>query len=460
MSHPDRGTGTGLGTDLAAAGALADLGGSEVEVPFGAKASASLGQLRRRFPAFLALTDQGVTSVATFVAGVLVARATSPGAFGIYTLVSVAAVWANGAHAALVTTPYTYRQGRCERQRRPAYTGSILLHHWLLCVFMALVMAPLVAVLVAWPAPAALVFPIVLVTVGVLVKEYLRATFYAHLQIGRALLVNLGIASMQLGGMTALWATGHLSIITALVAMGIPPLVVGSPVQVARARQSEFNFRDGLRELGASWSFSRWLLAGMVVNALSRDAYPWLLAALRGVEATGRYAAHLNIALLVNPAIIGVSNYIAPSFARTVQEKGPAALVQRVHSTAVAIGLAMLAYSLVLLVAGGAVSAAIYGDRLRASGLVVAVIALGLTVTAYSTPYGIALYALGRADITVRASVAAVVVSLLVGIPAMIKIGVPGAAIAYLLSALVEHAVKWYELRRLLPSAIVVADDV
>lgn len=436
----------GPGATASAAGRAAD---SRALASSGIRFSLSLERLRRPLPAFLALTDQGVTSIASFLAGILVARAVSPGAFGIYTLVGVATIWAIGAQSALVTTPYIYQQGRCAPARRPAYTGSTLLHHWLLCGSVAFAMAPLVALFMVRTAPAELVGPIGIFAVGVLVKEYLRTTYYAHRRFGRALTLNAATAVMQMGGLAALWMTGHLSVVSALLVMGLPPLCVAIPLQIARARQSTFDLRDSLRQLRVSWSFGKWLLGGIAVSAFSRDAFPWVLAALRGVATTGRYAVHLNIALLVNPAVIAVANYLAPSFAGTMQKKGLPALRRRAYSTALVIGGPMLLYSTLLLFFSGALSAAIYGAGLRASNPVVALIALGLSVTAFSIPYGIALFALGRPDVNFKASGAALAVSVIVGIPAMITIGIPGAALAYFLSALVEHLVKWYVLRRL-----------
>lgn len=410
---------------------------------------ARLKKLRSSALLFFAVTDQGVTSVASFLAGIMVARATSPHDFGIYTLVGVAAIWANGAQGGLVTTPYTYQQAHCAPAHRRSYNGSILAHHWSLCAVAAVLVAPLVAVSFSWPHLPALLLPIAIMLVGVLVKEFLRATYCAHHMFGRALGVNSAIVTLQLSGMAALWVTHHLSIGSALLALGLPPILVASPIYRARTWASRFSLHDSLTQLRASWAFGKWLLAGIAVSVFSRDAFPWVLAALRGIDTTGRYAAHLNVALLAKPAVFGLANYIAPSFARTARDDGPTALVRRTRSTAALIGAVLVVYCLAMLLEGGPLSALIYGPRLAASSPVVALIALGLGVTAISLPYGSALLALDRPDINFSASAAGLAVALFVGIPAMGWAGVPGAAVAYLLSALAEHLVRWRALRRL-----------
>jgi O-antigen/teichoic acid export membrane protein len=418
--------------------------------------SGGLAPVRGGQPAFIALLDQAVMSGTTLLTGVLVARGTTVEEFGGFTLVLVLLIWVTGIHAALVTTPYMYQWRKHPEPERPLYEGSVMIQH----LFIASV--AVVAILLSGTLGFAnrlgggvgLAIPVCVICTGALVRDYARMTAYAHQKFGHALRLDLGISCFQVVTLILIGTTGGLTLSLVFLAVGVPQIVLSLISLRVRPAPSQINSRHIRSTTTDHWAFGRWLLAGVTVNTLIRDAYPWLLATFFGVAAAGHYAAHANVAFLAGPAVVGFSNYLAPVFAKMALARENSALARKADELALTIGALCLIYCIVVFFVGEPLSVFLYGDPLRANPRIITGLAVALSLMAISSPFGIALYALQRSDVNFGSSLASLSIGAAIGVPLIWRFGLPGVPVMAVLAALVDLIIKRAILKRLTRYAV------
>jgi O-antigen/teichoic acid export membrane protein len=354
--------------------------------------------------------------------------------------------WATNMQSAFITTPYVYGNASLDPQHRRAYAGSTLLGQGAYAIVATVVLLTAAWVLSHGTARAA--FVPILAALGAmlwfqLIKEYCRQVAFAHLQVASALWLDTAVGVLQIGGLLVLARAGGMSVTRAYWVIGVASILPSVCWLVANRRAFLFQRAALGSAVRQNWEFGRWMPGGYIMNAASRDAYPWLVTAMRGAASTGTLAASAGTAFLVTPIITGVSNVLAPTFAKHYASGGVAAL-RRLVMQATVLGLAGIAcYCLVMFFIGGRVASLVYGASYASDGRIVALLTLSVAATVVSTPVGMAMYVVRRADVNFYAAGMAVVVMIVLGIALVYHWGVLGAAIALVCGNMAESLYKW-----------------
>lgn len=402
-----------------------------------------------------ALVDQAASSGATFLTGVIVARSCSKADFGAFALSLIVVAWCTNVQSALITTPFIYAYPSLdERQRREQAFSTFVAQ----LLYSAVVTATFyVAALIAehgaphYLSPSAREISVILgMTIFcLLLKEYCRQVAYAILCIRSAMALNVAVGVLQIAGLALLaradlltLRSGYWWMAASYVVPSIAWLVLHHDAFSARAT-------DVTRAMQSHYSFGRWLLGGYVLNAASRDSFPWLLSAVSGAAAAGTLSAATSVASLVTPVVTGISNVLGPTFSRTVISGGVHAVERRTAAASQVAAVCAVCYCVAVLALGGRLVAAIYGGRYAGVGPLVTVVALSVASTIVSMPTGVALYALGRADVNFRAARAAVVAVVLIGAPLVASFGALGAAVGLACGTTADAMYKIIRFREL-----------
>jgi O-antigen/teichoic acid export membrane protein len=395
----------------------------------------------------LSLADQAASSAATFVTGAIIGRTCPREQFGMFALSLSVLAWATNMQSAFVTTPYIYSSAALDHEGRRAYAGSTFLGQSVYAIVATCIV--LVAAFVTSLQPSRAQFASILLALAVvlwclLVKEYCRQMAFAHLSVVSAFWLDVSVGVLQIGGLLGLASWGEMSVTRAYWIIGAAS-AVPSLVWLVVHRHDFAYQRTALRPAARrNWEFGRWLPGGYIMNAASRDSYPWLVTALRGTAAAGTLAASTGIAFLVTPIISGISNVLAPTFAKHYASGGVPSLRAMVRKATLLGAAGIACYCLVMMVVGGHVAAFVYGPSYAGEGHLVALLALSVAATVISTPVGMAMYVMRRADINFRAAGMAVIVVGVLGIAFIYFWGVLGAAVALVCGTLAESAYKWW----------------
>jgi len=180
-----------------------------------------------------------------------------------------------------------------------------------------------------------------------------------------------------------------------------------------------------------------------MVSFLNLAVLPWMPLFLLGIWATseevGIFGAALRVAALVSFMLTTINNVVAPKFAELHAKGNIEALRQTAQRSALLITL--LASPLLLaLIFGGHWVMAIYGREFEQGALVLAILAAGQFVNAYTGSVGFVLMMGGQEGATGQALIYSVLFAVVLCLLLIPSFGMVGAAIAVTLAGLLKNA--------------------
>ena len=343
------------------------------------------------------LAGQMLQSLASFLTVAAVGRWAGANELGVFALSMSCYFLVISVADTLIATPYTYLHAHTpiEGRDRLAFAGA---------AGAALVggAAALALTLLWWRDWSALahlwpVLPgVVLLTV---LREFLRRHLLVSRRYGALFVCDASLALLQVSAVLGLAFWGRITAFNAVAAVGsasavsivtttglrwLPPIAVG--------RQALRYLPQFLRE---SWRFGRWLFMGGLCHVGSVQLYPWLAMASGGVRQAGLYAACLSVVGLINPLLLGLSNYFRPRF---MQELGSpprsAVFAAYVAKRAAVFVLPALVWAVALVVFGSSALELLYGAEFRGGGTALSWMGWGTLAVAVAAPVQLALLAL------------------------------------------------------------------
>ncbi len=411
----------------------------------------------------LALFDQAVVSGTNFFTAVIIGRAAGAEELGVYSLALAMLFFIAITQESLISLPYVVYGNRLQGEVRARYAGTLLVHYAVLAGLAVLMLGGLSAALAtgigpenAVPATRALM----IVIPFVLLRELGRRVCFAHLDLRRAVGIDLVFAAVQVGGLVALAGTGRLSAVSALGVTGVAS-GLGSIGWLYVARRSFIvTLNETMREMRRSMKLGGWDLGGQMTNWVNRFGLLWVLAAALDPKATGVFAACMTVVTLSNPFVLGLANMVGPQSARAVASGGHAELWPVAVRSTMFIGTGMALFCIAVALFGDAALVLLYGREFAGNGLVVTVLALAILAWAVGVSAAHGLKALERPDVNFRAGLLGVVITVPLALTLVGSAGVLGVAFGALVGRVVELAVRGTTFVRLVaPQSRVSAPD-
>lgn len=396
----------------------------------------------------LAIADQAVVSGANFVTNVIIGRACGKPELGLYGLVWSLVFFARGVQEQLVTSPYMVYCGRRHPGELPRYTGSILVHQLALAMLATLLVA-------GWTwsgyAPPDLV-PVlgVLVTAlpMLLLREFVRALSFAHLEAMTALILDSVVVALQLTALALLAAFGWLTVELAcsVIAAACGWAILGW--FLLRRQPLAASWEDVWSDWLQNWTFGKWALASQLLASASPYILPWVVFGTQGEAETGGYSAASTIIGAANMFIIGMSNYLAPESARAFSHGGVSALQGVLTRGALVYLAAIGAFCAATLALGDQLAVWLFGSEYSGVGAIVGLLSLALLANSLGMVAGNGLWAMERPSANFAADVAAMIVTVIATVSLVPGWGARGAAAALFLGNTTGTLIRGWQLRR------------
>lgn len=443
-------------------------GADPAEVPVGLDrptrplgAGARWDRLAKRWPgalgptagrSVLALVDQFVVSGTNFCTTVIVGRAAGADELGVYALAFALVALVVCAQESLILTPYTIYCHRDHGRGRARYAGSVLMHYAMLAGLVTICLVLGGAGMLAGTGSlrlAGLAWVLAAVVPFALLRDFVRRLAFAHLQIATALVLDLAVAVLQIGGLAGLAVGGGLRADTAYVVMGascaVPAVawfISARPGLVVRREQV---FGD----LRKNWGLGRWIFAALMALMLRLSMVPWLLALILGTRATGVFAACMSVVLFGNPVIQGISNVLGPRAALAFAEGGGIEVRRVVRRATLLLTLAMGLFCGVIILFGGEIIALLYGAEYADYQAIVTVLAIALLIRAVGMAAYNGLRAVERPDVNFKANLLGLATTVALCVWLLGTWGVVGAACGLVAGDLAGAAFRWAVFLRL-----------
>jgi O-antigen/teichoic acid export membrane protein len=418
---------------------------------------------RLRFgPHFLALADQAIVSGTAFLSTVLVGRWTNPGDLGIYIIALSVLGSLTAVQEALILLPYTIQRHRSSRA--PAEdTGIALLCTAVLAGIAMAALATAAATTLALGAETKLMWLILALALALpfaLLREFGRSYAFAHMQVSKALILDAGVAIVQLGALGSLRWADWMSGVGACAALG-GACALTSAAWLYQQRSKFIIRTDQLRRATSeSWMLGKWLCAAQIASSVHGYAGYWLLPLLFDMIQTGIYAACNTMASLANPLVTAFCNVLMPRAIFAFKEGGGAKLRRQAELDALLITGAMSIFSVAIFFGGDiAMSVVFHHLEYDGRGHVITVLAVAIMVGAAGAPASNALASMERPRAMVLASSAGAIVTIAAVYILSREWGLLGVAYGVLVGWLVGTATRWAAFRAVLASAEAAARD-
>jgi O-antigen/teichoic acid export membrane protein len=399
--------------------------------------------------------DQAVVSGTNFVICVIIGRMCSQQEFGIFYLALTIVLVLRNVQSELVSSPYMIYCSRKRGEALASYTGSTLVHQLVISALSMAGLLVLAGILSFDIAPAGLstvVWPLLGAVPFLLLREYLRQLAFAHLRPMAAIVLDLAVAVMQLGGLLLLGWLHWLSVESVYLVMGAACAVASCGWFLTSKQPLRFDRSQFIADWRHNWSFSKWALSSHLVGSAVPYLLPWILALTHGSAATGILAACTTLVGVTNMFVTGVSNFLTPRAARAFAEGGVEELRRVLGKTATLFAAALGVFCLIFVTAGDLLATLIYGDRYAETGLILSILAVNALVHSLGVIAGNGLWALDRPRSNFQADVCALIAALAVAVCLISSLGVFAAALSLLLGTSVGTAVRCLTLQRSLES--------
>jgi len=409
----------------------------------------------------VSLADQAVASITNFLTGIIIARACSKEELGLYMLGFSVVLFMMDMQTSLITTPYMVYAPRLKERAHALYTGSTLIHQLAFCLIALLgVMCGAFAVSngIGIRALGPVLQSLVVAVSLIMLREHARRVSFARLRLKTAFIFDACIAVGQISGLLVL---AHFRLLSASRAFWVIGLVCG--IAVLGWLWSDRGFyeprmSESLADLRKNWTLGKWVFASGLVWVLSVNLYPWLLAAFDSIASTGVWAACLGVVSVGSPVIMGIQNLIGPKVAHVYAAKGHVALRGFVFKTTAFVAAPVSFLCLVMFIWGGRLLTSFYGPQYAGNGLIVAILALNVLISALAFSFSRALFAIDRANLDFLVNFTALFIMITAGLWLVRAFGPLGAAFGMLAANSLTSAVRAVAFLKL-PGRISIGQD-
>jgi O-antigen/teichoic acid export membrane protein len=296
------------------------------------------------FRVLWAIADQGVVSLGNFLTTIILARAVTPAAYGIWSVIFGLILFLNVLPASLVNYPMSVRLASHDDSEASRLLSAGL-------ALTALLTLP--QVLILFTASFLIANSTLALTASIALmlwqlQETMRRALMAQLAFRTAVYTD---AISYLGQAALCWLlarNGNLSPQAGFGVIGITCGLAGI-VQLWLIR-IPLNLRIDIRHYANTfWATSRWILGSNLIATFSLQAVPWTLFFLRGPAEAAGYQAITNLVGVSHPIMLSLGSFLVPAVARTRVKQGMPAARRIAFGQAVQAGLLLLPYLLALL---------------------------------------------------------------------------------------------------------------
>jgi len=394
---------------------------------------------------YLAAVDQGVISMANFLATIILARNASPTELGIYGVGFTSLRLVRCLQEGVVIQPVNVFGASLDLAAFKRYATSSTVIQLLLAALSAGVAAIGGWILtamgkdVAGPTLFALWFTFLFWQI----QEHIRRLLYTRSAVLLAV-INTVLANLFRLAVMLYWvADGKLNGVAALDAIAWGALVALLPGLWSTRHYWTLKPDPILLTFKRNWDFGRWILGGTLANWVAVEFYPVLTAGLISFAAAGAYRALQNLVAPIHLLLRAIDTFLTPRAARVFSLHGRPALERTLKLTYLLAGAPVAGLLALALLFPHQLLHLLYGDTYVEFSRGVVLMAIFYTLWFAYWPLQTALKAARISRPIFVANLAAIFTMFALGIAAIRIWGVYGTILGQTLNALVVGLILW-----------------
>jgi O-antigen/teichoic acid export membrane protein len=387
-------------------------------------------------PGAWAIADQGFSALASLAINLVLIRLLTPDQYGAFAVSFSWFLLLSGLHNSLLLEPLLVFGAGRYKGAVSAYLGTLAYGHWplsmVLCSLLLLVAAA--AWLLGSPvlgfafAGAALSAP------GLLLLQLARRSCFLHGDLRPAAAGGAIYLLLSLTGAFALSQFNLLSPISAYLLMGLTGFVVGSCILDWQGVPFTGASRLlALRSVALEhWEYGRWVIASTLAAWIPGNLYFLVLPIMLDLEAAGTMAALMLFLRPLMTVVQPLALMMVPGLVRIQHARSN--VLHRITVVATLFLIGATCYWGLLALVHRPLVEWVLGTRYGSSSFLLAMLGGVAPMMAAASVVASGLRAASRPDLEFQAHLFSAVAALAIGLPLVIVLKLPGAAIGLTMS--------------------------
>lgn len=395
------------------------------------------------------LVEQGMMSLVTFVAGVLVARSSEQAEYALYMLGWTLLLSVKGIHESLVNLPFSVYLPRLEDSEVSLYRGSSLFFTIAFCFFSGIIFVFIYYFLKdnSYNISLGLInnIPLLfLVLVSFTLRDFMRNTLLAELSIRPTAIINILMSLLLLFVVVGYYLYGHLTSDLAYL-LFVAFMSVAAGIMFRRTySKSKINISYTFLHFKRNWNLGKWALLGNFAYIGSRQSYPWLILYFLDSTSVAIYYACLSLALAPAPILRGAGAYILPRMSHGYDKDSHKNLYRIFRKSVVFLSIPFIFWFLIGSVYSNELINLVYDEMFHQVGYLLFLLLIMTVIDFSFSPLTNALQVLEKTkDITVSLFLGALV-TLVLGSILIKEFQLYGAGFASVISMIVTIGWRYY----------------
>ena len=398
----------------------------------------------------LSLTDQALTSGASFAVNLLLARWLPGEAYGAFAVAFAAYLFVTGFHNVLLLEPLSVMGPSRHSANLPSYFLAQIKLHILLTGILS--MFALLTGLILWKfTPQSPLISAVLgagITLPLLLFLWMtRRMCYVVQRPAIAVIGSSCYVAFVVVGLFLLQHLGHLGAFTGFLLMGGGSMLSGIVLtwllglNLDSDADGKISWREVLHE---NWTYGRWLAGGTVLSSVSSQMQTFLVAALLGLSAAGVFRAVQIPMLVMTQVVFAVGPVILPAFSYDFGRGAVQGMQRKASLVSLGLGIAALCFVALMAMFAMPVEHLLFGDKYSAYAGLIWILALIPVAQGFSLGFSMALRASQTPHFDLVANVIAAPVAVVSAFILIRWLGLTGAAISLVAGYATYSAVTIY----------------
>jgi len=394
---------------------------------------------------YLASVDQGVISLANFIATLILARNVSPTELGVYGVGFTSLRLIRSIQEGLTIQPLNTFGAVMDESPFRRYATSTSLIQLVLGILSAAVVA-----LVGWWLTALgndvagpTLFSLWFSFLWWQYQEYIRRMLYTRGRVPSAVFNTILANAVRLGLMVYWTNQGTLTGIDGLNAIAWGSLVALIPGLWQTRKYFSRTFDPILATFQKNWKFGKWIMGGVLANWTTVEFYPVLTAGMVSFAAAGAYRALQNLVAPIHMLLRAIDTFLTPRASKIYYETGMGGLTYILKMTYIFSGIPTLGILLVTVLYAPQLLHLLYGDTYLEYANAMPLMALFYALLFSYYPLQSALKAIHLSRPIFVANGVAIAVMFTFGLWTILQWGLYGTLIGQITNSLIVALILW-----------------
>jgi len=313
---------------------------------------------------YLAAIDQGVISLANFLATLILARNVTPTELGVYGVGFTSLRLVRAVQEGLIIQPLNTFGAPMEEEefRRYATSTSLIQVGYSLAIAAVAALFGWVLTRLGNDTAGPGLFWLWANFLWWQLQEYLRRVYYTRGRVQEAVFNSI-LANLARLIFLVVWASqGKLTGVAGLQAIAWGSLIAIIPALWQTRSYWTRHFENLRITWGRNWHFGRWVMGGQIASWLSVEFYPVLTAGMISFAAAGAYRALQNLVAPIHLLLRATDTFLTPRASRQYQFAGFVALNRLLRRTYLVIGIPVLFSLGLAAIFSNEILSALYGE--------------------------------------------------------------------------------------------------